>query len=192
MVERILNNVQVHPVAWVVICVAALVAAVLDVRKHRIPNPLTLTLCIAGLLWAGMAGGGMAMLEAVAAMALLGLPFLLLYAYAQGGAGDAKLMMAIGPWVGLAGGTLVLACVTSAGLLSAAIYAVVRGQCREVASNVSAIGTSGLLVARRVLRLSDMPRVPQPGPLRRMPYGPAICAGVWIAAGGMMVWQLSM
>lgn len=98
-------------------------------------------------------------------------------------------MMAIGPWVGLHVGVLVLVSVTLTGILFAIGFAVARGSVREAASNITAITVASAFVFKRVLRMSDVPRVPAPEGMHRFPYGLAIMAGTWITAGGVLLWQ---
>jgi prepilin peptidase CpaA len=77
-----------------------LAACVLDVRTRRIPNALTLSAAVAGLLYHG-ATSGTDGLQTAAAGWLLGLLLLLPY-FALGGmgGGDVKLVAALGAWLG--------------------------------------------------------------------------------------------
>jgi prepilin peptidase CpaA len=86
----------------VVVLVASTVAAVTDVRTFRIPNWLSLPLLFSGILYhsvnAGVHGLGASLLGALVGFGLL-LPFFI----AGGmGAGDVKLMAAVGAWLGMA------------------------------------------------------------------------------------------
>lgn len=106
---------------------ACLVAAVLDVRSFRVPNALTVPLLVGGLALqaatAGAAGLGTSLLGVLAAFAVL----VGFYAMGAMGAGDVKLGMAVGAWLGavpvlrallvaaLAGGGYVLAVRAAAG-----------------------------------------------------------------------------
>ena len=82
-------------IQWGVIISASLVAASCDMRSRRIPNTLTFPLFLCGLVWALVHGGLSGLGEAFGACFILALPYILLFVFANGGAGDAKLMGAI-------------------------------------------------------------------------------------------------
>ena len=112
----------------VVLALLLLAASAWDIQMRRIPNGL----CAAGMA-AGLAGhfwhGGGPGLWSLAGMAAA-LPLLLLYAVIAFGAGDIKLLMAVGALMGpvfllwalggavLAGAGLALACITARGIRS--------------------------------------------------------------------------
>jgi prepilin peptidase CpaA len=116
----------------VVGCAAAFLvfAVASDVRSHRLPNLLTLPALLAALLLSSRLGATNSSFEA-AAGAALGFA-LLIGAYAIGGvgAGDVKLVMALGAWIGpedtlgavawasIAGGTFGLALLAFRGELA--------------------------------------------------------------------------
>lgn len=82
------------------LALALAVAALGDVRERRIPNWLTGTIGAAGLLHASLAGGPGAALGALAG-ALVGAATLLVqFHFRLVGAGDVKLLAAVGAWVG--------------------------------------------------------------------------------------------
>jgi len=81
-----------------VVLVAALIAAATDVWKFRVYNALTLPLLASGLLYHGFRGE--------IADSLLGVLFgfaalIVLYIVGGMGAGDVKLMAAVGAWLGM-------------------------------------------------------------------------------------------
>ena len=82
--------------AWLVVLTAAAAGAVTDARERRLPNALTAPLFISGLVFAGMAGGLAGFGDSLLASMLLAAPYLVLFAVAAGGAGDAKMMAAVG------------------------------------------------------------------------------------------------
>jgi prepilin signal peptidase PulO-like enzyme (type II secretory pathway) len=84
---------------WGVVFGTSLAAAIFDLRSKRIPNALTIPLLVAGLVWATWIGGLSGLGNAAAACFLLALPYVFLFLFAKGGAGDAKLMGAIGAWL---------------------------------------------------------------------------------------------
>jgi prepilin peptidase CpaA len=84
----------------VIVTCIVVVACVFDVRTRRIPNVLTLSGAVAGLLY-HLATSGLGGLQTAAAGWMLGLLLLLPY-FALGGmgGGDVKLVAALGAWLG--------------------------------------------------------------------------------------------
>ncbi len=84
-----------------VVLVAALIAAMTDVWKFKVYNALTLPVMLAGPVYHGVVGGWTALANSALGL-LFGFAILLLF-YAMGGmgAGDVKLMAAIGAWLGM-------------------------------------------------------------------------------------------
>ncbi len=78
----------------------AIAAAVWDVRQHRIPNWLTLPGVVAGIVLRSALLGWKGFGSAVAGCVLGGGVLLLFYMIRAMGAGDVKLMAAIGSLVG--------------------------------------------------------------------------------------------
>ena len=87
-------------IAFCVTTVMALVAAVIDFRRFRVPNVLTFPLCISGLVFHA-AVNGLSGLQYSAGGIVVGVLILLVF-YVLGvmGAGDVKLLAAIGAWIG--------------------------------------------------------------------------------------------
>jgi prepilin peptidase CpaA len=159
-------------------------AVVTDVRSRRIPNQLVLAGMLAGLVLqatvtpgAGLFSvpfGALGLLKGLAGLAL-GLVLLLpMYALGAMGAGDVKLMAAIGTFLGpldtLGAG---LSSVLAGGVL-ALLVALFQGSLREVAENVK------VMVLGSVLRgLSGASaRVDAPVSVTgQLPYAVAIAAG---------------
>src|SRR5262245_59929528 len=88
------------PIPVIVAVVACSVAATTDVRGFKVHNLLTLPLLVAGFVYHAVTGGltqfGATALGALAGFGLL-VPFYLLGGM---GAGDVKLMAALGAWLG--------------------------------------------------------------------------------------------
>ena len=125
---------------WGVIISASLVSAIWDVRLRRIPNIITFPLLLAGLLWVTCHGGLSSLAEGVGACILLALPYVFLFFFANGGAGDAKLMGAIGAWLGFKQGIVVLCCVATAGIILAIIKSLIKRQARAL--SVTCVSTA--------------------------------------------------
>ena len=175
---------------WGAVLGAALVAAVWDARTRRIPNVLTGTLLLGGLVHAGVAGSWIGLADSAAACALLATPYVVLFACADGGAGDAKLMGAIGSWLGLVDGTAALLCVCVAGVVMGLLWAMIHGHLRPVAARLADF-TRGLLHLpfRGVSPLALAAAMPARRDGLRMPYGPAILAGCALALGASHAWN---
>jgi prepilin peptidase CpaA len=174
------------PLQWGSVLGASLAAAHLDLRSRRIPNVLTAPLLAGGLLSSAVACGWPGLAESLLATVLLALPYVLLYAFAGGGAGDAKLMGAIGAWLGLVQGGVVLFAVASSGVLLAFLLARSHGELALVGGRVRTVFH---LLAASFLTRSD-PRqafasLPPTSQARKMPYGVAIFVGLSLAALGV-------
>ena len=175
---------------WGVVIGASLIAAGCDLRTRRITNSLTFPLLVTGLIWAVWIGGLSSLAEAVGACILLALPYVILFVFAHGGAGDAKLMGAIGAWLGLKQGVIVLCCVATAGIGLALAKAIVQKQAKTVLTSVfvsmytCVLSLTGSKTMRFTSNLAD--RDQSDG--LDIPYGVAIFAGVCI--GGTIIWFL--
>ena len=173
---------------WGVVIGASLIAALGDLKERRIPNALTFPVFVAGLVWASWFGGISGLAEAAGACALLALPYIILFLFFGGGAGDAKLMGAIGAWLGFRQGLTVLACVAIAGGILAIAKAIARKRLKFVLTSVfvSFYGLILNMITHRTMKLADeQTEIRQSGELD-IPYGVAIFAGV--CAGGGILW----
>ncbi|RQR46259.1 MULTISPECIES: prepilin peptidase [unclassified Burkholderia] len=158
------------------LCVTLLVvvAASTDITSRRIPNRLVV-IGLAGALIAqcalhGVQAGALAWLAGAATGFGLLLPFYLLRGMA---AGDVKLMLAIGAWVGAQMTFYIVLAAFLAGGIGAIGFALLRGRVREMWANVVA------LIARRA---SGARAGATDGPVEfasvgALPYGVAIAAG---------------
>jgi prepilin peptidase CpaA len=180
---------QAHPwLPWTVCICASFVSAVTDVRYRRIPNAVTGPVLLGGLIWAGLWEGATGLADASAGCGLLALPFVVLFLLG-GGAGDAKLMGALGAWLGVVGGLVVLAAVSVCGVVLGIGFAAVKRRSRAVLGNVTRA------VFHLFLWVSARGRLPGPAAatvrdLPKMPYGTAIFLGVCIAAGAVLIWHM--
>jgi len=110
---------ELLPIQWGVVIGASLVAALTDVHRRQIPNLLTFPLLACGLLTSFALRGPIGLADGLAACVILALPYVYLFVFANGGAGDAKLMAALGAWLGVFNGLVVLASVALAGVVLA-------------------------------------------------------------------------
>ena len=175
---------------WGVVIGVSLAAAIYDLRTRRIPNALTVPLLVAGLVWAAWIGGLSGLANAAAACFLLALPFVIMFLYAKGGAGDAKLMGAIGAWRGLEQGIIVLGCVCVAGGVLAIATAIAKRRLKVVVANIVLSIYNfmvAVLTARSIGTAANEAR-PEQAEKLTIPYGVAIFAGVCAAGAIVLLW----
>lgn len=150
---------------------AVVTAAVIDIRTRRIPNWLTASAAAAGILsncWlAGLQG------LAHSAMGLLAGVALLIFFYLLGGmgAGDVKLMGAVGAFLGPQGVIAAFLFTAVSGGLYAVAVIIISGKFRETVGRYFSIFKS-LVATGRIFYVP-----PQGKPLPALCYGAAIAAG---------------
>ncbi len=96
-----MNSLPISQLVLLVsVAVFTLVAAVSDLRTRKIPNWMTVPMCVAGLIyqvcffqWSGLGSG---LLGFLAGFGIL----FVLWMIGSAGGGDVKLMGALGPWLG--------------------------------------------------------------------------------------------
>jgi prepilin peptidase CpaA len=156
------------------VTLTVVLAASTDLTARRVPNPLIVIGLIASLavqLWlSGPLDGFAQWIEGVLAGFALLFPVYLLGGTA---AGDVKLLMLVGAWVGPEA-TLSVALMTFlfGGCLALAL-ALVRGRLTRLVANVACLLGSLLRGGRRLGRLEDLPG----GSVGIIPYAAAIAAG---------------
>ncbi|MBV9503683.1 MAG: prepilin peptidase [Acidobacteriia bacterium] len=156
---------------------AALVvtAAVSDFRRRRIPNWLTLGGIVGGLLLGARTGGWAGMERSLGGMLLGFAAYFALYCLHAMGAGDVKLMAAVGAVLGPANWVAVLLATAIAGGVLAAALMIAKGRVRETLWNTGYI-LSELAHFRPPYKRRSHLDVRHPGSLN-MPHGIAIAAG---------------
>jgi len=189
MWAQTLSSHEYWPLQWGVVIGASLVAAATDVWRRRIPNWLTAPVLLGGLIFAGVIGRWNGLADSLAGMALMMTPFVLLFLLAGGGAGDAKLMGALGTWLGLRNGVAALVAVCACGVLIGIVFSLARGKLRRLLHNLLMIVYGFLfnLAARTGLRRASQ-ALRQPSGMDAVPYGIAIFLGVCAAAVKVMLW----
>ena len=110
-----------------------------DVRERRIPNTLTGPAMVAGLLLHLWVGGWAQMGASALAGLIAGGIFLVLYLAGGMGAGDVKLMTAVGCLAGLSSLRLVMVATVLSGGVFALALALYRGRLRQTVRNVFAL-----------------------------------------------------
>ena len=150
-----------------------LTAAVTDLRRHRIPNWLTLPALPLGLIAQTVYGDGFVqgLLGALGGFAAL----FVLFAVGAGGAGDVKLFTVVGSFVGLHNLVTVFVLVAIIGGIAAVLVAVRAGALTRILKNSLMIFVS--LGRGRWAEFRGRSDMNQPGALR-LPYGAVIAVGV--------------
>ena len=156
--------------------VSALIAAGFDLRSRRIPNFITGPAILAGLLLHSFFDGWHGFFSALGAGLLCGMIFLIFYLAGGMGAGDVKLIAAVGCLAGLSNSASVLVITALAGGVMGVCFALFRGQLRSTLFNVATLATHH---KRQGLTPHPDINVRNTSTLR-LPYGIAIAAGTCI------------
>lgn len=162
-------------IASILLTMLLLLAVRSDLEGQRIPNPLVAWGALAALA-AAMLPGGMGLAPALAGLCLGLVALLPLYALRALGAGDVKLMAAVGAYVGPQALPLTLLATFIAGGLMTMVVCLYRGTAARLLRNVRDMLTS----AWWRLACREAPLL-EPAPLSagRMPYALAIAGGAW-------------
>ena len=151
----------------------ALTGAAFDLKSRRIPNFITGPALLTGLILHGMIDGWHGLLVSLAAGLICGVIFLVFYLAGGMGAGDVKLITAVGCLAGFSNIAYLLILTSLAGGAMAIGLAFLRGQLKQTIFNVAALAShhqqQGLTPhpELNVLNASTL----------RLPYGIAIAAG---------------
>jgi len=165
------------------LCLLLIVAAAIDCWKLKVPNWLTFGMILSGWVL-GAAWGGFAGWWAAFALMWLGLGLLLpVYAIGGMGAGDVKMQMGFGAWVGALYGLsegfwIVLYGFCLAALVGGVIaigMIVYRGDYRRNRENTTDI-VKDLLTAGSLHEMADRAQKRKPR-MHLLPYGLPLCIG---------------
>ncbi len=122
---------------YLIVLMISAIACACDVRTRRIPNALTFGGAALAIGYAAMAGGAGGLLTSVLGWLTgfaLFLPFFLLGGM---GAGDVKLVAALGAWLGPESAVWVALCASMAGGVLALAVGAATGYLRQALNNVS-------------------------------------------------------
>lgn len=152
---------------------AAGTAAAIDLRTGRIPNPLTATVAAAGI---GLSVFGLTGQSVAGALAGAAIGFMVMlpgYCFGGTGAGDVKLLAALGTWLGPAGVVMAFLYSAIAGGALALAHAVRR---RRLATTLTR--TARLVAAEAGAKQE----IDGSAAASRFAYGPALAVGAIAAA----------
>ena len=153
--------------------ICAMIGAVSDIRAGRIPNWLTYGGLVVGLTLRTILEGWRGLGQGAAGILAGGGIFFLFYLVRGMGAGDVKLMAAVGAWTGVRPAVVVMIATAVAGGILGVVYMVFYRRVGSTVRNISELIrfhlTSGIRPHPEV-SLSD------PGSIR-VPYGLAIAMG---------------
>ncbi len=159
--------------AFGALAAGALLATIIDIRSRRIPNALTASMTGVGL---GLALSGLSGVSPAASLAglMVGL-MLMMPGYMMGatGAGDVKLMAAVGAILGI---QLVVTAFLFTAIAGGVLAVAVALRRRRLAATLA--GTGRMISAPTDLRRE----VREASPVSRFAYGPAIAIGSVMAA----------
>src|SRR5271165_3189340 len=160
-----------------VAAIFAVVAAILDLRQHRIPNWLTYPGIILGFVFRGAFMGWKGLATALAGCLLAGGVMFLFFVVRAMGAGDVKIMAAIGAFVGPSNAVEVLLATAICGGVLAIAYALYRKRMISTLKNLASV-----LRFHAWAGVQAHPEVNLDNPeALRMPYGLAIALGTLYA-----------
>ena len=178
---------------WLLLIAAGVVASITDLRTTRIPNWLTLPLLAGGLMYASTQGLP-AVGQALAGMVTAGLFLVIAYILMGGGAGDAKLMLAFGSWLGFDASMILMLGVAITGFVQSITIITYRHGLRDVPIALFHSFSMLQFAAKHAVRgkfigpVEDEGIVPngpntvsRPRPQGWIPFAPAILAGTIVS-----------
>ena len=166
-------TLTVNELRTVAVLAVALVAVVYDVRTRRIPNVWTLGTAMCALAFAVVTGGPAAMAQAAGGWAVGALLFFPFFALGGMGAGDVKLLAALGAWLGPADSVWLALFASIAGGVFGVIVALAHGYLRTALANLWLMGTHWRVSGLR----------PVPGITLSQTAGPRLAYAIPIAIG---------
>ncbi len=176
-------------IAFVVVTVVTLIAAANDFHRFRVPNKLTFPLCLSGLVFHAIVSGLSGLQFGLGGIAVGFAVLLIFYITGIMGAGDVKLLAAVGSWIG-GTNTLYVFCIAgiAAGIHSLAALAWQR-RLRVVPAVFQVCLVQVMTLGRHVSRseAGSLAEATQRDDRRRyvMPFAVMIALGVVLVA----VWQ---
>ena len=163
----------IDPFLFILLSSILVVAAIIDLRVQKIPNLLTFPTMVFGLVYYGVITGWDGFLFSLGGLALGIAIFFILYLMGGMGAGDAKLMGAVGAIIG------------PKGVLLAALLSAIVGGVYALAVLFFNIQYLKNLIKRSLITIKTFVLTKQfiPIPAAETESKPKICFGVAIAIG---------
>jgi len=178
-------DINAETVYLEVAVLCAFSGAICDYRSRKIPNWLTGSSIMLGLILHLVLGGWRSMTSAMLAGLAAGGVFLFFYVAGGMGGGDVKLITAVGSCAGLSHLAAILIATAIAGGIFALALALVAGQLKRTVSNVAR-----LLSHHGSVGLQPHPDLNvQNSRALRLPYGIAIGAGTAMTMFGSLLGQ---
>ena len=164
--------------------------AVFDWRSRRVPNALTLPAIVVGLSLHGLFGGASGILFSLKGLALGAGLFLIPYCLGGMGAGDVKLMGALGAWLGSSLTLTVFLVSTSLAVLATAMILLVGMLSRGYGSvHRRYVATGSTSRPNKRKRESREQRQLQRQKRRLMPYAVPVALSTWLVLA--IAWKAS-
>ncbi len=151
----------------------AVVGSIFDIKSRRVPNFVTGPAILLGLSMHFVLGGWGQLFNSLAAGLICGLIFLVFYLAGGMGAGDVKLILAVGCIAGLSNIAYLLVLTAISGGVMAVCLALIRGRLTQTFMNVAVLASHH---SREGLQPHPDLNVTNTQTLR-LPYAMAIAAG---------------
>lgn len=148
-------------------------AGLFDLIKRKIPNLITYPAMVSGLAYHGLSDGFKGMLFSVEGLALGSISLIGFYIFSGMGAGDVKLMGAVGAFLGPKGVFIAFICTALIGGLVSLGVIIFRPTLKATVDNISETAKS-LFYTRKLILPTGIGK-------KRIPYGPVIAMGSTIA-----------
>lgn len=163
--------------------IALLIAAINDIRSHKIPNWLTLTTMVAGIFYNTFISGLNGFLFSAGGVAV-GIAVLIIpYLFKGTGAGDVKLMGSVGGFLGPKGVFIAFLFTSFVGGIYAMVLLALHGFLKETAKRYGSI-IKAFIFTRSFIYIPPSKNEEKP----KMCYGIAIALGTLISVGfGMKI-----
>ncbi len=160
----------------IILAVILIIAVISDIRFHKIPNLLTFPAMVVGIAYHFYMSGLHGLLFSVVGI-FLGMASLIFFYFKGGmGAGDVKLMGAVGGMIGAKGVFVAFLCTALAGGIFAIVLLTLHGRLKETAKRYGTI-LKVLIFTWSLIYLP--PEKEEKMPL--MPYGVSIAIGTSLA-----------